>query len=129
MITKADKRNSIIVMYTSEYNSKIDNFIYNNNFMCLTTDATRKLQHDIRNTVNEYRNVIPKDDKWRYISLNPTLPTIRGLVKIHKETAPIRPVINQKNTPVYKVAKMLAKKLKTYIPLLYAFNVKCGVYD
>jgi len=58
------------------------------------------------------------------MNLNPTLPTIRGLVKIHKETAPIRPVINWKNAPAYKVAKVLVKKLKTYMPLPYALNVK-----
>ena len=124
MITKADKGSSVIVMYSPEYNNKIDNFIDSNNFACLTTDITRKLQRDIRNTVNDCHSVIPKDDKWRYINLCPTLPTIRGLVNIHKVTAPIRPVINWKNAPAYKFAKMLAKKLKTYIPLPYAFNVK-----
>jgi hypothetical protein len=28
------------------------------------------------------------------VNLNRTAPTVRGLVKIHKEGAPIRPIIN-----------------------------------
>jgi hypothetical protein len=40
-------------------------------------------------------------------------PTIRGLVKVHEEGAPIRPIVNRKNAPTYKVAKLLARKLHT----------------
>jgi len=45
------------------------------------------------------------------------------LIKIHKEDAPIRPIINWSNAPAYKLAKMVSKKLKSYIPLPYNFNV------
>jgi hypothetical protein len=58
----------------------------------------------------------PKDEKLRYINLNPTALNMRGLVTIHKEDAPIRPVISWENAPAYEVSKMLAKKLQTYIP-------------
>ena len=117
MITKADKGNSIIVLYIDDYNNKIDNFISNNNFTRSTLDTTKKLQRDIRSILNGCQDIIPKDDKWRYINLNPTIPTIRGLMKIHKENSPIRPVINWKNAQAYKVTKLLATKLQTYIPL------------
>jgi hypothetical protein len=58
-----------------------------------------------------------------HVSLNSSTPVIRGLVKIHKEDAPIRPIVNWKNAPVYKLARALVEKLKTHIPLLYAFNM------
>jgi hypothetical protein len=48
---------------------------------------------------------------------------LRGLIEIHKESAPIRPIVNWKNAPAYKLAKMLAKKLTSYIPLPYTFNI------
>jgi hypothetical protein len=48
---------------------------------------------------------------------------LRGLIKIHKEGAPIRPIVNWKNAPAYKLAKMLAKKLVSHIPLPYTFNI------
>jgi hypothetical protein len=51
-------------------------------------------------------------------------PKIRGLIKIHKEDSPIRPIVDWKNAPAYKLARTLVKKLQTYIPLPYAFNIK-----
>jgi hypothetical protein len=47
----------------------------------------------------------------KYVNLNPTAPTMRGLVKLHKEDTPIRLIINWRNAPGYKLAKMLAGKL------------------
>jgi len=45
-------------------------------------------------------------------------------VKVHKDDYPIRLVINWKNAPAYKIAKMLTKKLLIYIPLPYTYSVK-----
>jgi hypothetical protein len=49
---------------------------------------------------------------------------IRGLITIKKEDSPIRPRVNWKNAPAYKLAKMLSKKLKILIPVPYTFSVK-----
>jgi hypothetical protein len=68
--------------------------------------------------------VIPRDVKWKYINLNPSPPTIKGLVKIHKPTQPIRPVVNWRNTPAYKLAKLFTQKINQLTPLPYSFNVK-----
>ena len=57
------------------------------------------------------------------MNLNPTAPTTRGLVKTHKEDTPIRPIINWRNAPGYKLTKMLAGKLTSYIPLPFTYNV------
>jgi hypothetical protein len=124
MITKADKRNSIVILYIIDYNNKVDNFISSKNSTTSKMDITNRLQRDIRTTINEYQRIVPKDEKWRYIAPNPAAPNMRGLVKIHKVDAPIRPVNNWKYAPAYKVAKMLAKKLQVYTPLPYTFNVK-----
>jgi hypothetical protein len=43
--------------------------------------------------------LIHKDEKWKYIYLNPSPPTIRGLIKIHKTDSPVRPIVNWKNAP------------------------------
>lgn len=50
------------------------------------------------------------------------------MIKIHKEDAPIRPIVNWKNAPAYKLSKMLSKKLMSYIPLPYNFNVNNTVH-
>lgn len=59
--------------------------------------------------------------------MNPDTPILRGLIKIHKEDTPIRPVINSINAPSYKLAKMFAKKLETYRPLTDIYNVKNSI--
>ena len=126
MISKADKGNSIIhvIIYIDEYKSKILDFITNNNFTIADNDIPRKLQHDLKLAINECQKRIRKDNSWRYINLNPIAPTLRGLIKIYKEGARIRPFVNWKNTPAYKLAKMLAKKLVSYVPLSYTFNIR-----
>jgi len=109
-VTKADKGNSIIRLYEDDYNSKIHTFFSSNNFPQSAQDITSKLQRNIRTAINECSDIILKDNKWKYINLNPSTPTIRGLVKIHKEESPIRPTINWKNAAAYKLAKALVKK-------------------
>jgi small-conductance mechanosensitive channel len=124
MISKTDKGNSIIVLYQEDYKDKINKFIASNNFTVANSDVTKKLQRDVRNTMNECQQIIHKYDRWKYVNLNPTSPTIRGLLKVHKEGAPIRPIVNWKNAPAYKLAKMLVRNIHAHIPLPYTFNVK-----
>jgi hypothetical protein len=94
MITKADKGNKVIITYTSEYNKKVNNFINSNNFIQDISNITSRLQHDIRRTINECQHLVPKENRWKYLNMNSTAPTIRGWIKIHKAEAPMRPIIN-----------------------------------
>ena len=50
-ITKADKGNSIVILYIDDYNRKIDNFISNNSFTLATRDITNKLQSDVKTAI------------------------------------------------------------------------------
>lgn len=68
--------------------------------------------------------LIHKDEKWKFIYLNPSPPTIRGLIKIHKTDSPIRPIVKWKNAPAYKLTIKLSNKLEIYIRLPHIFNVK-----
>jgi len=129
MISKTDKGNSLIVLYQEEYKDNISKFIASNNFTIANSDVTKRIQWDVRNTVNKCQQIIHKCDRWKYVNLNPMAPTIRGLVKVHKEGAPIRPIVNWKNVPAYKLAKLLVRKIHTYIPLPYTFNVEKTQYN
>ena len=124
VISKADKGNSIIIMYQYDYKEKVNRFISYKNFAIVKSDITKKLQRDVGDTINKFQQIIHKNIRWKYLNLNPIAPTIRGLVKIHKEGVLISPIINWRNPPAYKLAKMLLKKLQAYIPLPYTFNVK-----
>ena len=65
MITKADKGNSILILYVDDNNRKGDNFISNNSFTLTTRDITNKLQRDVKTAIEACREVIPKEDRWR----------------------------------------------------------------
>ena len=56
--------------------------------------------------------------------MNPTAPTIKGMIKLHKTDQPIRPVVNWRNAPAYKLASMFTDKIHRLAPLPNAFNIK-----
>ena len=86
MIIKADKENSI---YLDNYYDKIQEFIDYNNFTCVGSDPTKKYQREVRGSINGCPHVIPLNTKWRHVVMNPTSPQIRGLIKVHKPSAPV----------------------------------------
>jgi hypothetical protein len=94
LITKADKGNTIVITYQQDYWRKTEDFIENNNLIIANNDPTKTFQKKVRIAVNECQIVVHKDERWKYINMNPASPTIRGMIKIHKADAPIRPVIN-----------------------------------
>jgi hypothetical protein len=92
----------------------------------LRSDLTKKFQRDFRSKISKCQLITQKDERWKYINLKPTAPTIRGLIKIYKEVSPIRPIVNWKSAPAYKLAKMLSKNsiYTSPPPVPYTFNVK-----
>jgi hypothetical protein len=94
----------------------------NNNFINIKGDLSKNFQKELKNNI-ECPHIIHKDVKWKYVNINPSSPTSRGLIKVHKAESPIRPIVNRTNDPAYKLARMLAKNLEIYIPLPYIFNV------
>ena len=73
------------------------------------------------------RNLIHKDKRWKLVNPNPSPPTIRGLMKIHKIDTPIRPTVNWREAPAYKLVKNLMKDINNFIPLPYTFNIKNSI--
>ena len=53
----------------------------------------------------------------------PFCPSIKGLIKIHKPDQPIRPIVNWRNAPAYKLSKLF-KKTRILAPLPNTFNIK-----
>jgi hypothetical protein len=124
MITRADKGNSIVTLPTQQYETKIQNFIHNNNFHTATTDPTNTFQNQIKQTIKESTSLIPKECRWKYTNTNPSAPSIKGLIKVHKPDQPIRPVVNWRNAPAYKLSRLFTDKIHHTAPLPNAFNIK-----
>ena len=124
IITSTDKGNSMVILPTHQYHMKIQNFVDKNKFQISTTNPTKTFQNQIRNTIDSSTKLINPDSRWKFINLNPSAPTIRGLVKLHKVDQPIRPVVNWRNAPAYKLSKLLAGKIKQFTSLPYTLNIK-----
>ena len=123
MITHADKGNCIVILPTNQYETKIQNFILNNNFHTATTDPTNTFQTQIINMIKESTTLIPKDCRWKYINMNPSAPAIIGLIKVIKPDWLIQPVMNLRNTKAYKLSRLLTDKINHIAPLPNAFNI------
>jgi hypothetical protein len=124
IITTADKGNSIVILPTQQYNSKIQDFIDKNEFQSSTKNPTKLFQNQIRRTINHCTNLTPRDSKWKYVNLNPSAPTKTGLIKLHKPDQPIRPIVNWRNAPAYRLSQLLTKKIRQFSSLPYAFNIR-----
>jgi len=124
IVTKSDKGNSMIIFYLHDYDTKVQNFIDSNNFNIEPTDPTKKYQAEIRKVLNHCTQTVTKNQIWKYVNMNPSPPTLKGLPKIHKTNIPIRPIINWRNAPAYHLAKLISDTITKEIPLPNTFNVK-----
>ena len=80
--------------------------------------------HHLRLYSNTQRKtLIPHDSKWKYTNMNPSAPTIKGLIKIHKPGHPVRPIVNWRNTPAYKLARLLTYQIRQLAPLPHTYNI------
>jgi hypothetical protein len=66
------------------------------------------------------------DDKKKNLLKN-AIHDVGYLIKIHKTDPLIRPIVNWKEAPAYKLAKMLTKRLGILIPLPYISNIKNSI--
>jgi len=80
-------------------------------------------QTEFRNIIKQSKT-IPRDHKWKYINLNPSASTVKGLIKLHKLGQHIRPVVNWRNILTYKLSKLFTHKINSTAPLPKTFNIK-----
>jgi hypothetical protein len=82
----------------------------------------KTFQNQIRKTIKQSKCLIPSNSTWKYTKLNPSAPTIKGLIKLQKPDLPICPVIKWRNVPAYKLSRSFTQKIKELSPLPHAFN-------
>jgi hypothetical protein len=54
----------------------------------------------------------------------PKAPVIHGLIKLHKQSRPLCPIVNWRESPGYKIGKHINSLLKRSLTLPYSFNVQ-----
>lgn len=117
ILLKADKGQTTVVMNKKDYICKTEKFIEENGIVKLNKDPTKNFQSELKKVLNNIELTMNKNEKKKVINMNPKPPILRALPKIHKVNIPIRPIVNYRNAPAYKLAGFLQKLLKRNINL------------
>jgi hypothetical protein len=127
ILTEADKGKTVIIIPTDTYCNKINDSISQHQFIKVRNNYTNAQQKAIKTAINTCKITIRRHDKWKYTNMNPKAPYIFGNIKLHKVGKPIRPIVNWKNSPGYKLAIHVATLLKQTMRLPNAFNIQNSI--
>jgi hypothetical protein len=70
----------------------------------LNEDPTAKFQRNVKDVAKKCNILINKSDKHKYIQIKPQAPKLNALIKLHKYTLLIIPVVNYRNAPTCYIA-------------------------
>jgi len=124
IVTQADKGKTIVLIDANEYANKAQIFLTANKFSILTKDPTNKFQKQINQTMQQCNLIIDKRQIKHLTQKKPNPPpALKAQLKLHKKDIPIRPVINNRTAPAYKLAKYLTKALNHRITVNNHYNI------
>ena len=122
IIRRADKASTYVILNRIDYIEKLNTILADTTkFRRIKKDPTNKIKSEANGLISIHNSVIgctkiPKiigDFKPGYIY---------GTVKIHKAQNPLRPIISQTPTPLYKLAKYLNNIINPYIPSKFSLK-------
>ena len=118
MVLAADKGVAMVVMSRHDYIKKARALLDDTNtYKPITSDPTMKLKNKLVNILKMIKGE-GNIDESTYRRVYPTgasAPKFYGLPKIHKEDAPLRPIVSSIGSVTYGVAKELSRILKPLV--------------
>ena len=84
--------------------------------------VTRK-ENSISYHIRKYEKKYGKEVTTSLIPTGRVPGKLFGLIKVHKEDNPTRPVVSEINTPEYKLVKFLDSIIKPYVPTSYTVQL------
>ncbi|XP_045460984.1 uncharacterized protein LOC123671279 [Harmonia axyridis] len=110
IITKADKGNTVTFLNRNDYLIKTESLLNSNNFLELKFDPTSKFQTAVKKTIKSCPNLLSQVS-FPLTIMNPRIPLLYALPKIHKENCPMRPIVSYTHAPSLKLCKFLNSML------------------
>jgi len=117
IVSQAANGKTVVIIDSKGYADKVQSFLTTNNFNTLTRDPTKKFQKLINKTMQECNSIIDKPQIKFLTQKKHSPPVLKAQIKLHKTGIPIRPVINNRTAPAYKLAKHMTKILNQHISL------------
>ena len=103
LVTKSDKSNITVILNKQNYLDKMQNlFDESSTYEKIDLDPLQKSQKTIFKKLDEWRKLNLLGDKIERKDLKTiktNLARMYGLLKVHKENCPLRPVVSYINTP------------------------------
>lgn len=118
LVLNADKCNVTVVMLRSDYDRKMDDLLNDTTtYLPLNHDPTASIQEKVNKLFSHWQEqhyITNGQGKW-YRKYNSVCSKLYGLVKIHKDGYPIRPIVASIGSPTYNLSKMVCKILKNVV--------------
>ena len=89
------------------YNEIIHAFLSDNNFRTIPKNPTSYDHRTNQKALQQCDRIIDRKQIEFLTQKNPIPPTLNALLKLHKPDIPIRPVVNNRNSPTHKTARRL----------------------
>nr|VZH98217.1 unnamed protein product [Spirometra erinaceieuropaei] len=115
VIVPADKGRSTVVLDRKDYIQKAKGLLEDRQFYVpCATNPLKALTREINATLLALENSGPitPTDRRMARPQDTALARFYGLPKVHKDGAPLRPIVSLKGTPTYGLAKWLFRRLK-----------------
>nr|VZI06090.1 unnamed protein product [Spirometra erinaceieuropaei] len=115
VIVPADKGRATVVLDRTDYLQKAKGLLEDRQFYVpCATNPLKALTHEINATLLALENsgAITPTDRRMARPQDTALARFYGLPKVHKDGAPLRPIVSLKGTPTYGLAKWLFRRLK-----------------
>nr|VZI32590.1 unnamed protein product [Spirometra erinaceieuropaei] len=115
VIVPADQGRSTVVLDRTDYNQKAKSLLEDRqSYVPCESNPMKTLTREINATLLAVENsgAISSIDRRMARAQETALARFYGLPKVHKEGAPLRPIVSLKGTPTYALAKWLFQRLK-----------------
>jgi hypothetical protein len=120
---EADKGKIRVIIERETLNHKIQTFLRENQYTEITTDPTQKYTKLIKKIISNSDKIRDNKKINALVPSKPTAPKLQARIKVHKDDYPIRPVVNNINSPTHDTTKAFNKILQESMQLPYTYNV------
>ena len=117
-IVPADKGRAVVVMNAADYKAKANSLLSDTKtYQKLDKDPTSKFSTKLVNQLKDLKkeNVLDEREYRRVYPTSAVIPRFYGLPKVHKQGAPLRPIVASRGSITYNLAQMIAQILSPLV--------------
>lgn len=125
IITNGDKNAGMVILEEKDYIQKTEDFFHKNKIVELKNNPLPKYVKSLNKKLENHKNTLNKIKipKFKMKVMNPHIPQLKSLIKLHKPDKSIRPIVTNINTPASKIAKALQSYITNDLKFKSKFSI------